>query len=92
MNNRYGSLGKRVRREHRRAGIEGGGWDRGREGSWDKGKAGIEGGRGNKWKAGIQGGGRAGKERTAGMGGGTWERREARDRGSGGLEKKGKLG
>ena len=43
MKNRYGSLGKRVRREHRRAGIEGGGWDRGREGSWDKGKAGIEG-------------------------------------------------
>jgi hypothetical protein len=36
MKNRYGSLGKRVRREHRRAGIEGGGWDRGREGSWIK--------------------------------------------------------
>jgi len=32
MNNRYGSLGKRVGREDRRPGIEGGGWDRGREG------------------------------------------------------------
>jgi len=40
MNNRYGSLGKRVRREDQRPGIEGAGWDRGREEAGIRGRPG----------------------------------------------------